>query len=41
MKNLTKVSVELIQDKGSVKFTKEVNTVRANEISGTIAQAIK
>ena len=40
MKNLTKVSVTLLQEKGEVKFTKEINTIRANEISGTIAQAI-
>ena len=40
MKNLTKVSVELIQDNGSVKFTKEINTIKATEISGTISQAI-
>jgi hypothetical protein len=40
MKNLTKVSVTLVQENGEVKFTKEINTIRASEISGTIAQAI-
>ena len=40
MKNLTKVSVTLLQEKGEIKFTKEINTIRANEISGTIAQSI-